>query len=123
MARAKAEHVDLSVARLRTLVDYAPYTPSSAAPQWLSRLSQATAASLGTLIVLAPSGVSIRQPGGRIRPTLDPAAVQMLGLVEAVTRKGVAVGIGLPPDAPHLPLLLAAAEVLSETVSKQLRKE
>src|SRR5438105_855708 len=122
MAGNRVQEVDLSIERLRTLIDWTPYVPTASAPGWLTQLSESTITGVGALCVLAPSGVSVRRKGGRVRPALDPATILLLGLAEAVTRRGTAAAIGIPPDASHLPLLLAAAEVLRETLASSGRQ-
>jgi hypothetical protein len=68
---------------------------------------------------LGPKGVSIRRSDGRsIHPTFDPATVYLAGLADLLVRSGKSVAVGIPPDARHLPLIIAAVMVVAETLDR-----
>jgi len=119
MART-SQGPDLSLAKLRSLVDWRArgYEADASAPYWLSSLSEIAAGAVGPLAILGPSGLSVRQSDGRpVRPSFDPAAIYLVGLAERVTRSSLTTAVAIPPDARHLPLIIAAAMVLGQTVA------
>jgi hypothetical protein len=107
------------IGKLRAETDFSPYLPTNGAPPWLLRLSRITQEDLGALAILGPNGVSIGSPDGtRTRVVPDAASLYITGLADTIRGTGQRIAVGMPPNARHLPLLLASAAVLKSTLER-----
>lgn len=113
------------VEALRKQVDLRPYRPVPGAPAWVDGLADFAGHDGGVLAVLGPGGVrttvideaSARQRKARAVP--DPSTVLLAGLAARVRATGEKLALGVPPAARHLPLLLASAAVMADTIASQ----
>jgi len=93
--------------------------PTNGAPPWLLRLSRITQEDLGALAILGPNGVSIGSSDGtRTRVVPDAASLYITGLADTIRGTGQRIAVGMPPNARHLPLLLASAALLKSTLER-----
>lgn len=110
-----------TAAKLQSIVDWSKYKPAPDAPDWLARMAHLSSGRAGALALLTPTGLSVKGAERRMRPPLDPAVMYIVGLADFFRNSGRCVAVPIPPAASHLPLLLAGASVLGETLSDPAR--